>query len=680
MLSWQDFETDQQTASDFDQIYNIDWIKSVSEPTSYHLWLRANDSTGDFTNSQVRTNTDFLQLQLGGEITINSKEFRLLGRYNDISTYFGSTDSRDRDLETGRLLLGWMPESLPDLTLEAVRQDFFDRPRAEDRTDSRERATLFEDFGAVQASLSLRQTEVDDSGLGSARETEEIQGNLLYADTYWSGRVTASGRLAFNATELDERGTGTEGGGLREPIQILTAASGIDETPANGRDDVLRPTPGLIDGAFVPIGIALGPTGETFVNVALDLTRTAEVGEVLLYVRDPSGDLVRTGGPLEWTVYTSLDKLDWVPLTGVAQRFDSGRSLYELTFESVPTRFLKVVSFGLNVVDTELVEVETFEISLIGPGERRRSDLRTTTGVVALNGRITERVQGFWSGRWNRFRRQPEGGEEIRTDDDDHTVGLVIEPTRDTNVTLRYRHTGQTQTDSFDRNFDEWRLNATYAPRTGLNLTLDAARSEDDAPNREVNTQLLALRGNARLLRAVDIRLDVGESENEVVLENETVTRRFVNGYSILRLTKGLQATATINRIASDVEEDLLPGQDPLSLPSETRWSIELYWRGGAPLALTGRYGQVRSGGFSTDTRTLNVQWTPFQGGNIYLTMAFDENFDSVTRRAFRRLLIAPRWNINRHTTLNLNYTVFEFGGASNSSQRTAAVNLSYRL
>lgn len=680
ILSWQDFEADQSTASDFNQIYDLDWIKSVSEPTRYHLWFRARDSKADFLSGETRSSSDFLQLQAGGELRISFQEFRLLAQYNDISTYIGSTESRDRDLERGRLLLGWMPESLPDLTVEAIRQDFFDRPRGDETSDTRDRATLFEDWGALQASLSFLDTEFDDLGSQSLRATQEIQGNVLYSDTYWDGLLSASGRLAINDTELDEQGTGAGTGTLREQIQVFTAASGIDETPSNGRDETLQPTPGLVDGFFVPIGISLGPNGQTFVNVALDFGRTAEVGEVRLYVRDITGDPLLVGGPIDWTVYASLDQLDWVPLTGVTQSFDSARSFYELTFGAVPTRFLKVVSFGLNVVETELVEVEAFELSTIAPGESRRTDRESVTGVASIGARFSERVRAYWNGRRTRFTRQVEGGAETRTDDDDHTLGLVVQPTTKTDVAVRYRYTSQDQTDGFSRTFEQWRADVSYYPRSGIDLTLQALRSEDDAANRLIETQGLALRSHANLLRTIDVRLDVGETENEVVLENETITRRFVTGYTIMRLTEGLQATATINRTENDVEEDLLPGQDPLSLPSETRWTIELFWRGGPPLGVTGRYGQVETNDLSTDTRTLNVQWTPFQGGNIYLNMIYDENVDSFSRRTFRRFSITPRWFVNRTTTLDADYSVFDFSGATESSQRTVRINLTFRL
>ncbi len=660
LITWQSFETEEQTSEGLRQTYDLGLRRSLSDPVHYRLWFRADGADTDLELAADRSSTSFRQIKVGGEVTAAFPKVQIRVIYDDIATDLDGERSGSRDLTSGTAQLAWRPDGLPRLSLEAEHRGFSDEFRGEDLTDTRFQGTLSDELGPLSFAATLRTTDLDDQR-GALRRTDEVllQAGLNFS--FWNDRITTSAQLFAIESRIDERGVGAGAVPVAERIRVVEASSGIDQTPEDARDQPLAPAGGLIDGLFVPTGISLGPSGQTFRNVALDFGRVAEVDEVRLHVRDPAGELVPTGGQLDWRVYTSDDTRDWVRVfVGVVTRFDAARSLYEVRFTQLSTRHLKLVSFGLNLVETELVEVEAYDNRPIGPGERRRTDNNLASTSVSVTARPNDRVTASWSGRWNVFERAPEDEAATTTEDRDQYASLLVEATPWADLLVRYEGREATLTEGFRQDFEQWAAELVLAPRPGLDFRIEVLRSTDETDDRRLETEGLALKSHARLWRSVDLRLDLGELESDIQPDLRTLTRRFANAWLIAQLTPALQLTATLNELDSELSDDgpAVPG---VVAPSERRWGLELYWRAGSPLGVGVRLGRAETDDFSANLRSLRIEWQPFRGGALRLGTLYDEEADTASRRTFRRLSLTPGWTINRHASLNLNYTIFEF-------------------
>ncbi len=678
LITWQSFQTEAQTSEGLRQTYDLGLRRALSDPVHYRVWFRADGADNDLELAADRTSNRFQQIKVGGEVIAAFPKVQIKVVYDNVATDLRGERSGSRDLTRGTAELAWRPDGLPQLSVEAEHRGFSDEFRGEDLTDSRLQATVSDELGPVSFAATLRTTDLDDQR-GALRRTDEA---LLQAGvnlSFWEDRITTSAQIFAIESRFDERGVGAGEVPVAERVPVAGASSGIDQTPEDARDQPLEPAGGLIDGLFVPVGISLGPSGRTFRNVALDFGRVADVDEVRLYVRDAAGDLVPTGGQLDWRVYTSDDTRDWVrAFAGVVTRFDAARSLYEVRFTQLTTRHLKLVTFGLNVVDTELVEAEAYDNRPIGPGERRRTDSSLASTSVSVTARPNDRVTASWSGRWNVFERQPEGGAKTTTDDRDQYASLLVEATPWADLLVRYEGRETTLTEGFRQDYEQWAAELVLTPRAGLDFRVEVLRNTDETDERRLETEGLALKSHARLWRSVDLRLDLGELESDIQPGGRTLTRRFASAWVIAQLTTALQLTATLTELDSELSGPGPPTVPGVVSPDERRWGLELYWRAGSPLGVGVRFGRAETDDFSADLRSLRLEWTPFRGGALRLGTLYDEEADTASRRTFRRLSLTPGWTINRHASLNLNYTIFEFD--DDQTRRTESLLMNFQV
>jgi hypothetical protein len=678
IVSWRSYDTGGLTNQGLHQTYELRLLQALSELIGFRISFRAERADDTFETGSQSLSSSFLRLQPGGELLITLPQIQLQARYDLIRTTFGSAASADQRFERQTLHLAWQPDRFPSLTLDADRRVLSDTFHEQDSTETLLQATVSETLGPVQLAAAGRSTlleESDDRG-SAQRRSIEAQGTAAFNDAFWAGRLVASGDLNVIAARIDER-AGAEGT-LAQPVRIGTASAGIDDTPLDARDRPPAPAPALIDGAFLPSGLSIGPSDQSFLNIALDFRRFVLLDELRLLVRDRSGSLVPAGGSIEWNVYVSSDALDWTPLSGGAQtRFDPARSLYEVTFERSSTRFLKVVNLGVNVLETELVEVQAFDHLPGEPGERLETDLRIASAHASLTARPAEWLAVSWNGLWNLSRQTREDEPDLRSEDSDQLASVLIRPASWTELLLRYQWRDVTQSEGFGQDFDQWIADLRFVPRPALDVTIEAFRSRENSTGRRTEIDGLALRGHTRLWRAIDLNFDLGQNWEELLSEGLTAERRFANGSALLRLTPAWTLTGSVALSRTRFEGEPQEGVAPAS-GSDRRWTTELAWRPGPPLLLSARIGRASATDFSTSLRGFRVQWNPFTGGALSLASAYDEDVDTATRRTFRRLLLSPRWAINRRASLQLNYTLADLSGAT--SQRTRTLFATFTL
>ena len=168
------------------------------------------------------------------------------------------------------------------------------------------------------------------------------------------GRLRLAGN--YNFGHVDQTTVNNAGGPVMRLLPVLTGLYRRTDTPDLG---ALEPRAGLSDGSTTdPVlpEIDLGGANSDH-NLGADLGRTHPVGAFYVYTDRPSGEQV------SWQVWVSADNLTWrLKVSHPQQVFNGALNRYELRFEPVMGRYIKVVNGGLNeVAQVNVTELEVFE-------------------------------------------------------------------------------------------------------------------------------------------------------------------------------------------------------------------------------------------------------------------------------------------------------------------------------
>jgi hypothetical protein len=449
------------------------------------------------------------------------------------------------------------------------------------------------------------------------------------------------------------------------PVRVLIgrALYARDDTPLDGRDSPLADAPALADGDFQkPAGVPLGPDGTSYQNLAVDMGRLVSLDMFRVYVRDAGGAPVRSPGFVRFDAYRSDDGLTWIPLPGGARSsFDAALSAYVVDFASTGARFLKVVSFGTNVLDTQVTEIEVFQRQTFGAGEVKRTDIRLVSGSATASGKPVEWLTLGYYGLLNANSQTSTTRPEVSTNDSDQIATVQIDPLKTASLTARYERRVSSQTDGFSQSLDAVSAIAHYFPLRTLDATVEFQRSDQDLAGRTSTSNALRAHLYLRLLRSLDFSLDGGVAREVQSSDDHPASRANVTAVTYAQLTDALKVTANVSYQKTTYDGGTPDGAgNGLLLPEskDVRYWAEAYYRTGPQLALTARLGYASSDVFSGLTQGYRVDWRPFGQGAVSIGTIYEEDLDSVSDRRFRRIQILPRWILNRSATLDLNYTI----------------------
>jgi hypothetical protein len=457
----------------------------------------------------------------------------------------------------------------------------------------------------------------------------------------------------------------------------------VDDTPTDDRDVTPRLVGALLDGNLDrPSGVSLGPEDRSYQNVALDLGRSAAVGTVRVIVRDAAGRPVPFGGGVRWDVYVSLDGAAWNLLPTLATTtFVAAPSYYEVRFTQVTTRFLKVVSFGTNTVDTRLTEVQAFERVELAAGELRHTDILLGNVVLSLSARPIDEVRLSYDGLLNDLRQESDDRPETTSRGVDHFLSGEVDPWRVLGFVARYQLRGLTQTAGYSQDYEAWTGIVRLRPLDGLEQSVEYTRStEDNAGIRSTGTTLV-LHFFARPYDALDLTLDAGRNHQQYELAGGDVERSFVSGTANAQLTRNLRLLLGASFSNSDYGLEA-PVDPNVGLPAQKdeRIAAEAYYRASVQLAVSVRVGWADTGDVSGLLQRYHLDWYPFPGGALRIGAQYDQDIDGLTGREARRFSFTPAWQINRRMILNFNYTNTDVPSDPAARTRTFATTLTVTL
>jgi hypothetical protein len=685
ILSWQQFDGHTFTTDGFHQTYDARWERQVTTPFRLRLSLRAEEDDGGRDAGFGRASRSFSQLQPGAELLYTLPRFELQGTFDRIRTSgtseSGVTSERTLERNVGRA--SWRPDGLPAFTLLAESRGSEDPGIALNRVEKLLQGTVDYNWRGLVATAMARHTTLDDGQENFARESDERQGLLGYDGTFFRGRLTTSANVLLSSNALDERATGGATTSLR-PLTVTRASHSLDDTPTDDRDAAPRQVGTLIDGELDrPSGISVGPEDRSYQNVAMDFGRAAAVGTARVIVRDAAGRPVPFGGAVRWDVYVSQDGSAWNLLPALATTtFVAAPSYYEVRFAQVTTRFLKLVSFGANTVDTRLTEVQAFERVELAAGELRHTDILLGNVVLSVNARPVERVLLSYDGLLNDLRQESDDRPETTSRGMDHFLSGEVDPWRVLGFVARYQRRGLTQTAGYSQDYEAWTGIVRLRPLDGLEQSVEYTRStEDNAGIRSTGTTLV-LHVFARPYEALDVTLDAGRNQQQYALANGEVERTFVSGTANAQLTRNLRLLLGASFSNSDYGRGEAPVDPNVGLPAQKdeRIAAEAYYRASVQLAVSVRVGWADTGDVSGLLQRYHLDWYPFPGGALRIGAQYDQDIDGLTGRQARRFSFTPAWQVNRRMILNFNYTNTDVPSDPAAGTRTLSTTLTVTL
>jgi len=652
------------------QTYYLGWRRQVTDPISYRLSLRLEFDQGTQVVEHRRTPLWAEGWEPTAAISWRLESFALMGAYRRTSRTTSVGLARDTSvIERADLGLWVAPFTDGSVTLGLDRLGY--TATAVESQDDRLSLGFRYAHGALALDNQNRLQHYQDARSGLWRTSmgprltvswggelsERLTTSLSYAFDYFrTEQVVHSSTVTTVATEVQ----GAMGLYLDDDLPLDTAS--------------MPPLPALVDRVFdVPVGVSLGPGGSSYQNLGLDLGRTTPTDEVRVHVRSSLGLPVLLGGPISWTAYWSLDGLHWVAVDGVSSSYSEGMSAWQVTFPRVAARYVKVVSFGVNTVDTQVTELQAFVHETFVPDRAQvTTTVRQTLGV-GLGWRPWTWLKVGYSGLLDASAVTPPGGSVRWTTDLSNAGTAAAGPFRGLTPELSISQdtsrqpfgqsqsslgvTGALRYQPIEQAGGSLELNRTDAwvtPSTAFRVT----------PTVHTVTHTGTARGQAAPWRTLTGTLSVALSAQEIdgggttryVTPNAHVTAKVTRD---LDLDLDLSAQQVLSRVGDTSAQEAIPF---IRVLTYARTVLEARYHPSPQLYVQANGGWLGSEGRGGAVRNLRVNWAPFPEGSLRLTFDYVHDVDPFTGNTLRRMTAGPDWKLNPHATLRFSYNVVSGG------------------
>lgn len=259
-----------------------------------------------------------------------------------------------------------------------------------------------------------------------------------------------------------------------ERVDPAQGLGGIDATPDL---DPLPVVPGLIDGNTLapvvpPLDIGAGDLDR---NVGVDLgARRDRVAALYVYTDRLSAATVT------WTVWISDDNLAWdsASVLYTNSAFNPTLSRYEIEFNEISTRYIKVVNSGVNtILDVQVTEVEVFE------SRPDTEDFRQDASSHLADARLAWTINAKWQASVDAVARlEPSSGSLGQRLDYNYALRTRYQARRDLAHVLRWAQSWQEFEESrADLRDDTAGYSLLYDPLAtlGTNFSMSFRQSEE---------------------------------------------------------------------------------------------------------------------------------------------------------------------------------------------------------
>lgn len=376
-VSHVDARVDGQHQDSLRQLYTANFMRGLTNELNFRLGFRyydfdleSADALGSY-QEELQPTAELLWSHPWFRFTANGS--RRISRSNVISG----------DLITDSLLLNWVSDwrDTPTFNLRYELQDIEETGPGSSRNIEDRRFTAGVDYQRERESFNyefavLRTENV--IGDLSARETSQ---RFAYRGLHelGSGRNTVLS-TSYRYSRRDRVADVDTGDQFLELVDPARGIGGIDLSPEVG---ALPDVPALIDGnTIAPVAppLRIG-AGQTERNIGVDLgVQRDRIGAIYVYTDRLSAATVR------WSLWVSDDNQNWSEPAAlvVNSRFVPSLLRYEIEFDGVSARYVKVVNSGVNTIpDVEVTEIQVFEaLPVTGEIEQDASSHLADTRLV----------------------------------------------------------------------------------------------------------------------------------------------------------------------------------------------------------------------------------------------------------------------------------------------------------
>jgi hypothetical protein len=685
ILSYRFFGTEGSSSNGFNQIYDVSYQRQLSDPLHIRLFFRGEGNNANQTFSLVESQSSFWQLQPFVEVDYTLPQIQFIGRYEavGINSHFSDNVGRKQYVQRGWQTLNWLPLGLPSLTIHGEQFSNTDPTADIDQSQSLvSEAVNYTWRGLTLGQYAAYRTE-SLPNVGFSQSAVDLQGIGQLQNSYLDGRLSVSAQAVGGLTHLEQTSSSTSGASVPTQVTIVAVSYAHDETPMDSRDAPPVLTPALIDADFkTSAGISLGLDAPSFQNVVLDLGRFVNVDAIRIFVRDSGGNLVPFGGLVRWDVYTTTNGTDWTSIGIANTAFILSLSAYEVTFPKTPLRWVKVVNFGVNSVDTRVTEVQAFFHTAFAAEQTRNTDVHFVTANVNVSGLLTNWLTLSYNGIFDDYTTVQTDRPDFQSQDNDQIVSLEFKPSRVWDLQLRYENRSYNPRGATPDELNGYWGIFQFTPNLNLQTTVEASRVHQNG-GLDLTSDTLRVTQYLKFLDALYMTVDGGETKSDSTRELLHTKTTFLDGAVYAQLRRSLRLTLAANLQKTDFSG---AGAAITGIASQElrRYYAELYYQPSSKLIVSGRYGYSDVAGLKGTIKSWRLQWYPFAGGTVGIGTIYTEDINSSQlSQRFRQLQVMPTWVVNPHATITLNYNLLTLQNsavngipASTTSQRQFFVSL----
>jgi len=637
------------------QQYNLNLSKTIYPYLTFDAatLFELRDTTTKSEGIKIETDETLLQpylrLRLDNPIYQASLDYRRTEIHTNSTIAPNTEDIRDEY----DALLGWKPAELPEVTFRYSYTHSYDNPETSDLVEKL--ITVESDYTAwteLRLNYFYSRTDTEDR-LTNFDTLEQLHsGRAEYSHNFWDGRFSLNTNYRITYSTTDFSGAGAEGAQI--PLLRAQGLFSLDNTPQDG--PALSVNNALIDGNVVAstgIDIGLGGDELTLTNIGVDLGSSVDIDEIRIWVDRRLTDPVANS--FSWSVYTSPDNTDLSTWTLVATispaPFDTFDNRFQISFSSVNTRFIKVVTRPLSpaVPDAArfpnifVTEMETFATVSQAAAQETLENIDWTYDLN-LRARVTDKTTLGYS-MYYYFRDQdPISNKRTELS---NTISLTHILNEVFTTGGRLNRTDTTEENDEDRveYFYSAFIRGTYLPTFNQNLSFSGKSQKRDTDSSDSFTILL--RNNAILYRGWSAFVDAGFNWDRPE-ESDTKEKSI-----LLRASTNFEPNQMLTINLDYLQREII---DP-ERNSRYDFTVEAFFVPVRALSFNARYNIVNRTGFkSTTLQNYAVNWSPFPGGALQFVFNYNETLVSIDDR--RETSVGPgfNWTISDHFFLQMFY------------------------
>jgi hypothetical protein len=643
----------------FRQAYWGQYRHLVAGPLTYQLSLRYQDDRGEFTTlgttSDVRQGT----LTPTAELAYRTEDVGLGLRY----------ELNHTTQNAGQGALQLAPVTVTNDIARYATNAFAKFSRDFESSLYADRTTF----------SSLGSTSTDRAGLslmfqrGSFHMTEETRATQ-YTDASGATRLSYGPRLMLDYTRpigdrysvsaryaLDyERTEQSSAGGAAVAVPVeLTPVAGLYALSPVPLDGLLDPLPALIDGAIgTNTQISLGPDGQSFNNIGVDMGRVLQLDRIRVSVRSGAGVTIPSSAPITWSVYTSEDGSHWGLIDGARSSFDITTSAYVVEFPEATSRFFKVVNFGVNTIETFVTEIQTFDTAVTAPHQTVVSSRAVHSFGLSSSARFGLLRLSYF-GNVNLVGLTGQGSPAVWSNDLMNTASVAAGPLA--HLTLRLNGTLSSASQSARTSYSSQQgsVKLSYSPIDRFETALEVFRIATRVEPVTSSTMGATLSTTAQLLDAVSFNATAGLSRHDLDTGAVTKVRSGTSGLTA-RIYRWLTVigSAALQRTFSQGDVSLQQASPLLRVVPYERYSVEVLVQPSTQLVLSALVGYTSSANGAGTMQSFRADWTPLQHAALQVHFDYTEDVDPFTGDRIRRFSANPQWAMNRFCSLQFYYAV----------------------